>query len=212
MNEERNTAETTDAPIFHRIGRRKKRRNSLLGICYDWLGSFVAALLCVVVLFTFVFRVVRVSGDSMLPTLQDGNILIISDVAYQPQKGDIVVLQVPSYKNGLPLIKRVIATEGQKVEIDFENWTVKVDGAVLDETYVNFMEGAPMERFTCPSQFTVKEGCVFVMGDNRNDSNDSRNSAIGQVDARYILGKVVIRLSSSPFGTPANPLTSPFEN
>lgn len=211
MNEEKINS-TDSQGTFRRIGRRQIKKGNFLGACYDWLGSFIAALLCVVILFTFVFRIVRVSGDSMLPTLQDGNVLIISDMAYEPQTGDIVVLQVPSYKNGLPLIKRVIATEGQKVEIDFKEWKVKVDGKLLDETYIKYMEGFSMESFNCPPEFTVKDGCVFVMGDNRNDSNDSRNSVIGQVDERYILGKVIVRLSSSPFGTETNPITSPFND
>ena len=206
MNEEMNSQGT-----IRRISRNKSRPDGTLSVCYDWLSSFITALLCVVLLFTFVFRVVRVSGNSMLPTLQDGNMLIISDVMYTPKTGDIVVVQVPTYKNGLPLIKRVIATEGQKVEIDFKNWSVTVDGVKLNETYIKYMEGFAMDRHHCPKEFVVEEGKVFLMGDNRNDSSDSRNSAIGQVDARCILGKVIFRLSSSPLGTDTNPILSPYK-
>ncbi len=208
MNEEKNSN-----GVIRRISRNKKHPDGTLAVCYDWMSSFVTALLCVVILFTFVFRVVRVSGNSMLPTLQDGNMLIISDMMYTPKTGDIVVVQVPSYKNGLPLIKRVIATQGQTVKIDFQKWSVTVDDVPLDETYVNYMQGYPMDRYNCPTEFVVEEGKVFLMGDNRNDSNDSRNSAIGLVDTRYILGKVTFRLfSSSPFGTETNPLLSPYGN
>lgn len=207
MNEEKNSPGT-----IRRISRNKSRPDGALSVCYDWLSSFIAALLCVVLLFTFVFRVVRVSGNSMLPTLQDGDMLIISDVLYTPKTGDIVVVQVPTYKNGLPLIKRVIATEGQKVKIDFKTWSVTVDGVKLDESYIKYMEGFAMDRHNCPTEFVVEEGKVFLMGDNRNDSNDSRNSAIGQVDTRCILGKVIFRLSPSPFGTEKNPLHSPFQD
>lgn len=202
----------TSSPIFfrHRI-RKRNTCDPVLATCYDWVGSFVAALLCVIVVFTFVFRVVRVSGDSMLPTLTNNDTLIISSMGYQPQTGDIVVLQVPTYKNGLPLIKRVIATGGQRVQIDFENWKITVDGVTLDETYINRVDDW-MDQMHCPEDFVVEEGCVFVMGDNRNFSSDSRNRLIGQVDQRYILGKVVFRLFSiSPFGTDANPLLTPFE-
>ena len=208
MNTPTNEANTKTK--FTSTHKRKKRPDGLLCTCYEWLGSFIAALLCVVVLFTFVFRVVRVSGPSMMPTLSDKDTLIISDMLYKPQTGDIVVLQVPSYKDGLPLIKRVIATEGQHVKIDFSTWSVTVDGKLLDETYLNFQTQA-MDRYDCPEEFTVKKGCVFVMGDNRNNSSDSRNSLIGQVDARYIMGKVVFRLfSTAPFGTDTNPLLTPF--
>lgn len=200
----------TPTPRFTSTHKRKKRPDGTLSTCYEWLGSFITALLCVIVLFTFVFRVVRVSGPSMMPTLSDKDTLIISDMFYEPTTGDIVVLQVPSYKDGLPLIKRVIATEGQHVKIDFDKWTVTVDGKVLNESYLYF-QSQSMDRYDCPEEFTVKEGCVFLMGDNRNNSSDSRNSLIGQVDARYIMGKVIFRLfSTAPFGTDTNPLLTPF--
>ncbi|MBQ9545650.1 MAG: signal peptidase I [Clostridia bacterium] len=190
---------------------RFKKNQKILGGCYEWLGSFVYALLFVVVLFTFILRLVRVQGESMWPTLNSEDYLVISNLAYEPKTGDIVVLQVPSYKSGHPLIKRVIATGGQKVHIDYENWTVTVDGVTLNETYLN-RDSRPMSRLdNCPTDFVVKEGYVFVMGDNRNNSTDSRSSLIGQIDERYLMGRVVFRLFSlSPLGTETNPLLSPF--
>lgn len=189
----------------------KDMKGRILSECYEWLGSFVAALLFVVVLFTFVLRLVRVQGESMYPTLNNDDYLVITDLAFKPKTGDIVVLQVPSYKSGHPLIKRVVATGGQRVQIDYENWTVTVDGVTLDETYLN-RDTRPMNRLdNCPSDFVVEEGFVFVMGDNRNNSTDSRSSLIGQIDERYLMGKVVFRLFSlSPLGTESNPLLSPF--
>ena len=102
---------------------------------YDWVETFCYAMALMVVLFLLVYRYVTVDGDSMRETLHDSDKLIISGLGYTPETGDIVVVKVPAYQN--PIIKRVIATEGQEVEIDFENWTVKVDGVLLEEDYIN---------------------------------------------------------------------------
>ena len=205
-----NAASNTES---REAARKRKMKEKILGGCYEWLGSFVAALLFVVILFTFFLRLVRVEGTSMFPTLNNDDFLVITDLAYKPKTGDIVVFQVPSYKNGHPLIKRVIATGGQRVQIDFENWTITVDGVTLDETYIN-RDSRPMNRLDgCPEEFVVEEGCVFVMGDNRNNSTDSRSNLIGQIDERYLMGRVVFRLFSlSPLGTEKNPLLSPYGN
>ena len=105
-----------------------------------------------------------------------------------PKCGDIIVASKDSFKNGEPIIKRIIATEGQTVDIDFEAGIVYVDGNALDEPYVNTPTNLK-EGSTFP--LTVAEGCVFVMGDNRNDSLDSRSTEIGQIDCREIMGKVL---------------------
>lgn len=165
--------------------------NKILTEAFDWVETFVTALVFVVILFTFVFRVVTVDGRSMQQTLQDKEKLLLSSVEYTPQCGDIIVLQKLDYFS-YPLVKRVIATEGQTVDIDFDTWKVTVDGKVIDEPYVNFEEGKSMARGALEYPLTVSEGHVFVMGDNRNHSSDSRH--FGQVDSRQILGKVLIRL------------------
>lgn len=178
---------------------------------YDWVETFCYAMALMVVLFLLVCRYVTVDGDSMRETLHDSDKLIISDLGYTPETGDIVVVKVPAYQN--PIIKRVIATEGQEVEIDFENWTVKVDGVLLEEDYINRdvnYDGVNDDRYVWMAsptgervlRFTVEPGKLFVMGDNRNHSTDSRSSIVGQVDERQVLGRVLLRLFPfSAFGT-----------
>ena len=156
----------------------------------SYLHDLVFGLVFVLLIFMFVFRMVVVSGPSMMQTLQDGDSLILlSNVLYKnPQYGDIIVASKNSFKDGEPIIKRVIATEGQTVDIDFTEGIVYVDGVALDEPYTN----TPTNLFEGTSfPLTVKEGCVFVLGDNRNDSLDSRSVEIGQIDKREILGRAI---------------------
>lgn len=156
---------------------------------YEWAQALVCSVLAVVLLFTFVIRLIGVDGHSMVPTLQNGDRLLVlsslldSDYEY----GDIVVLREESFLEE-PIVKRVIATEGQTVDIDFEAGVVYVDGEALDEPYIN--EPTYMEEGT-EFPLTVPEGCIFVMGDNRNHSSDSRDSRLGTVDTRCVLGKAV---------------------
>lgn len=175
---------------------------SSAGNVFDWVKSFLFSLATVIFIFTLLFRGVTVDGGSMLPTLEDNDYLIISDLMYQPKTGDIVVVQSPHYKNGTePLIKRVIATGGQIVKIDFNTWQVWVDGILLDEDYIlkdtsfsmNVEDLQPDESGL--AEVTVEENCIFVMGDNRNDSLDSRSEAVGQIEENYIMGRVVLRIS-----------------
>jgi len=173
---------------------------------YDWAETFGVALTIVVLIFTFLCRFVTVDGHSMDKTLNHADRLIISDLFYTPDTGDIVVVHdttEPHFKG--PVIKRVIATAGETVDIDFNTWTVSVtdiegNTRVLDEPYVNYEEGLPMKgtssSFIYPHAPTyphvVADGCVFVMGDNRNHSLDSRY--VGDIDERMILGKAYLRL------------------
>lgn len=157
---------------------------------YSWLRTLVCVCLGMVLLFTFVVRLIRVDGESMRETLQDGDILVAVSryLAGDLSQGDIVIVRDEYFKDGQPIVKRVIATEGQTVDIDFEAGIVYVDGQVLDEPYIN--EPTYMEEGT-EFPLTVPEGCIFVMGDNRNHSSDSRDSRLGTVDTRCVLGKAV---------------------
>ena len=164
----------------------------------DWAETFAVALAILVAVFLFAVRYVTVDGTSMTNTLQNKDRLIIVNGYGNYKTGDIVVVRVPGQEE--PYIKRVIATEGQTVEIDFENWIVKVDGVALDEPYVrrdNYNE--PMHYWQYyDGPFTVSEGKMFVMGDNRNGSSDSRDYRLGTVDTRYVIGKAAFLIFPGP--------------
>lgn len=155
---------------------------------YEWVQSLVGSVLVVVAIFTFVIRMMGVDGHSMLNTLQHGDrLLVVNSMLYHDYKyGDIVILR----KNGVfdddPIVKRVIAVEGQTVDIDFAEGIVYVDGEALEEDYIReptyTAEGTEFP-------LTVPEGSIFVMGDNRNGSSDSRDYRLGTVDTRYVIGK-----------------------
>ena len=158
-----------------------------------YLHDFAWLMAIVVIVFLFCFRIVIVSGPSMRDTLIDGDYLFLASKLFYhtPKQGDIIVASKDDFRGGEPIVKRIIATEGQTVDIDFVRGIVYVDGVPLDEPYTltptNLQEGAffPM---------TIEENCVFVMGDNRNNSEDSRSNEIGLVDVRQILGKAVFIL------------------
>lgn len=159
---------------------------------FDWAQSIVVAIVVLFLTFTFVVRPVQVVGDSMLPTLQNGNWLLLSAFDKTPEYGEIVVITQPvQTSSGEPIIKRVIAKGGQTVDIDFNRGIVYVDGTALDEPYVNELT---YRSFDVTFPLTVPEGCLFVMGDNRGDSLDSRSSRIGLIDERYVLGSVKLRV------------------
>ena len=165
---------------------------------YEWVQALVCSVLAVVLLFTFGVRLIGVDGHSMVPTLQDGDRLLVPNSmlcgGYEP--GDIVVLRKESFLP-TPIVKRVIATEGQLVDIDFSSGAVFVDGRQLQEEYIN--ERTLAEEGTV-FPLTVPEGSVFVMGDNRNHSNDSRDARLGTVDTRYIIGRAVYLAFPGPDG------------
>ena len=153
---------------------------------YDWVQCFISALVAGILIFLFVFRVITVDGSSMINTLVNGDKIIITSLFYTPKNGDIVVLKAPDFSDS-PLVKRVIATEGQTVNIDFDAGIVYVDGKALEEPYIA-QPTYDREDFT--GEVTVPEGCIFVMGDNRNASTDSRTDEIGMIDTREVFGKV----------------------
>lgn len=159
---------------------------------FEWLELFVWVIGITLLIFSVFLRVAVVDGDSMQSTLHSGNTLLLCDFGYTPKKGDIIVFQVAGSDHSHPVVKRVIATEGDTVDIDFDGWTVSVNDNVIEESYVTKADTA-MERGNIAFPLTVPQGCVFVLGDNRNASWDSRYSAVGCVDTRAILGKVLIR-------------------
>ena len=164
---------------------------------YEWVQSLVGSVLMVVAIFTFVIRMMGVDGHSMLNTLQHGDrLLVVNSMLYHDYKyGDIVILR----KNGVfdddPIVKRVIAVEGQTVDIVFAEGIVYVDGEALEEDYIReptyTAEGTEFP-------LTVPEGSIFVMGDNRNGSSDSRDYRLGTVDTRYVIGKAAFLIFPGP--------------
>lgn len=157
---------------------------------FDWGEALLISLAAVILIFVFGVRIIGVEGHSMEPTLQDSNQLLVSNLFYTPEKGDIVILTKDSFLPS-PIVKRVIGTAGDTIDIDFDAGTVSVNGEVLQEEYI--LEPTYTQLDTDFPQ-TVPENCVFVMGDNRNGSTDSRYSALGMVDTRYIIGKVLLRI------------------
>ena len=155
--------------------------------------DIIVVLLVFMLVYILCFRMVIVVGDSMNDTLVNGDrLILISNVLYRnPKAGDIVVASKDSFRDGECIVKRVIATEGQEVDIDFTNGNVYVDGVLLEEDYI-YTPTMLYEGVSFP--LVVEEGCIFVMGDNRMDSKDSRSTEIGLIDCREILGKAVFLL------------------
>ena len=173
--------------------RNRKKKEEKMGwqkTVVLYMHDLLYMLVTIMILFLLVFRVIVVSGSSMYSTLIEGDyLLLVSNLFYrEPQYGDIIVASKESFDDGKPIIKRVIATEGQTVDIDFEAGIVYVDGEALEEPYTytptNIEEGMDFP-------LTVEENCVFAMGDNRNRSHDSRSRDIGLIDRREILGKAI---------------------
>lgn len=165
---------------------------------FEHIEIFAFAIIAVAILFVFVGRPVYVSGTSMYPTLHDKDNLIISTyntlLGDSPKAGDVVVITKPNSYNE-PIIKRVVATEGQVVDFDFETGQLYVDGQAVAEPYAH-LDALPMKSGDMQFPLTVEPGNVFVLGDNRNHSLDSRYTEIGQIDERYILGTVVYQMFS----------------
>ena len=154
---------------------------------YEWIQSLTSSLIFCVIVFVFFIRVIDVKGTSMNPTLNNQDKMLVSGLFYKPEAGDIVVFKKDSYSPDKALVKRVIATEGQEINIDFDQGIVYVDGVALEEDYISELTRTKLD-FIGPK--TVPGGCVFVMGDNRNMSTDSRDKDIDMVDERLIIGKV----------------------
>ena len=158
---------------------------------FEWASAFMVALIFVVLLLTFVFRQVTVSGTSMTDTLQNGDRLIISSFMYTPKYGDIIVAS-HGQDYSEPIIKRVIATEGQSISINYDTSEVSVDGVILEEDYIKGKTIKLRNPLDIPD--VIPEGYVFVMGDNREGSLDSRSTEIGLIPVTNIIGKAEIRI------------------
>lgn len=180
------------------VNTEEKKRSELL----DWLDTIVVSVVVVVLIFTFIFRMVGISGASMQDTLQSNDRVILYSAFYQPKVGDIVVVSRDYLTNEdgtspEPIIKRIIATEGQEVYLDYDNNQVYVDGVALEEPYLS---EDSMKTILTPGRIpienphTVADGCVFVLGDHRTVSKDSRTAEVGDIDKRYILGRAVLRV------------------
>ncbi|MFB2020118.1 signal peptidase I [Pseudoflavonifractor sp. P01025] len=162
---------------------------------FYWLNALTTALVVLVLVFTFFGRLTRVDGNSMDYTLQNNELLLVWSLGYTPQQGDIVVLNktTATHLDGVAIVKRVIAVGGQTVDIDYATSTVYVDGEPLDEPYIwEPMVDIYGDRGS--THIEVPEGSIFVMGDNRNDSDDSRDNLIGTIDEDYVLGKAVFSI------------------
>jgi signal peptidase I len=186
-------------PTKKRSGNKTDLRQDL----FDWLQLLVLVLVCIIGMFTFVVSVVGVDGSSMYPTLHNGDLMLVRRIAYQPEAGDVIVLRKDNTFDNRALVKRIIATGGQTVTIDYDNNTVTVDGQVLDEPYLNYEESerygddflalrSGLDEQYVNTTFTVPEGYLFVCGDNRNFSSDSRSYSLGMVDERYVIGEVLL--------------------
>ena len=161
---------------------------------FEWLQMAVICILAAVICFNCFARLSRVSGHSMDNTLEDGELMLVWSLGYHPKAGDIVVLNKTTAEflggpGGEAIVKRVIATGGQTVDIDYETSSVRVDGELLDEPYIKEEMWWPGDIYMMGTHFEVPEGEIFVMGDNRNGSTDSRHEFLGTIDEDYVLGK-----------------------
>lgn len=216
--------------IEENTAEEKEDNNSFIRGIFEILEMLAIAVAAVVLIITFFFRFSNVEGESMTYTINEKDTLLVSMAFYKPEKGDVVIFQAPNYDLNKPLVKRVIATEGDSLEINFDTWEVKVNGQVIDEYYVRYhhelpdgedelymqnnpswdmhsqsvgyIEGGEFDPETKIFKATIPEGHVFTMGDNRNNSHDSRSADVGMVDERCIIGKVICRLLPfEDFGT-----------
>ena len=160
---------------------------------FEWLQMVLMCVVCAVVAFNCVVRLSVVDGHSMDPTLEHGELMLVWSLGYSPKQGDVVVLNktTAGFLGEAAIVKRVIALEGQSVDIDYEDSVVYVDGVALKEDYILEEMYLPGGSHMGQTHFEVPAGEIFVMGDNRNGSTDSRDDRLGTVHEDYILGRAV---------------------
>ena len=192
MAEEHKKLDTPENAASPEQGEAKKEPETLEGMLYCWAQALITAVVGVVLLFTFAFRLIGVSGPSMQDTLYTGDRLLVLNAAFCDfQPGDVVVINNYNADLSDTLIKRIIAVGGQTVDIDLASSTVYVDGQPLDEPYVKgFTDTIEGTRFP----LTLAEDEVFVMGDHRDHSTDSRSARLGPVKEGYLQGKALLLL------------------
>ena len=172
------------------------------GDLFTWLQALTFALVIIMIVFTFFARIIGVDGHSMEPTLQDRDMLLLQCAGYEPRQGDVVVLHKSFSTTGEPIVKRVIAVGGQSVHIDYDTSTVYVDGEPVDDSYLGETMVQPGSSTMQGTDWDIPEGSVFVMGDNRNNSSDSREESLGPVENQYVLGRaLVVLFPFSHFGS-----------
>lgn len=190
-------AEDNGAPVTDASGESAKKQTSgerATSFLYEVVSVFITAFLILAITFTFIMRFIGVMGQSMEDTLHSGDWVFIQQAgSYTPQYGDIVVISQPN-KYHENIIKRVIATEGQTIDIDFSTGKVYLDGAEIVEPYI---KNDTTNYYDVKFPLTVPDGCCFVMGDNRQGSVDSRSSIIGVINNSYVLGKAGYALTDN---------------
>ncbi len=195
ISDKETSANEVNIPSISDESEQSKDDCAVSRFIYDIVEIFALTTCIVLLVFTFIGRIAVVDGSSMNNTLSNGDVLIISDFEYTPKCGDIVVFSLRNDAGeSKKYVKRVIATGGQVIDIDFDTWTVTVDGKVLDESSYAHFDARYLVLSDHEYPLTVPEGYVFVMGDNRNLSLDSRSDEIGFVDERVIFGRVLARM------------------
>ena len=182
--------ETMLSPENQEPEQKAEEKGSFKLDLFFWMQALIGALVFLILTFTLVGRVIGVVGGSMLSTLHEGDLLLLQSVGYTPKQGDVVVLRKSSFMTE-PIVKRVIAVAGQHVQVDYAMGQVYVDGEALDEPYINEVMVDPLDPLETVLDVTVPEGSIYVMGDNRNHSSDSRDERLGTVDTRYVLGRAL---------------------